>query len=100
MRVLLSFLIITCLKPKSHPDSCCNYVLSSLYLINIRKYVLRCAFEELGFDERLDFPIQDVVSAHRMEFLDEIEFEFYGDPRGELERDILVGERAAVPPRL
>jgi len=35
-----------------------------------------------------------------LEFLDEVEFEFYGDPRGELERDILVSERASVPPGL
>ena len=34
-----------------------------------------------------------------LEFLDEVEFEFYGDPRGELERDILVSECAAIPSR-
>ena len=34
-----------------------------------------------------------------LELLDQVQFELNGDPRGELERDILVGEGAAVPAR-
>ena len=33
-----------------------------------------------------------------LEFLDEVEFEFNGNPRGELERDVLVRIGAAVAP--
>jgi hypothetical protein len=35
-----------------------------------------------------------------LELLDQIELELDGDPRGELERDVLVGVGAAVPPGL
>ena len=39
------------------------------------------------------------VVLQALEFLDEVNLEFGAGPHAEFEGDVLVGERAAIPPR-